>query len=281
MIRKTVLISLILVFISSLAFSQMKRERVTTDEPVEMFWAPNIVGMGTVNTVPGNNLNVTIMHNFGLINQETFRNLFGLDLGATVRLGLDYGLTDRWSLGVGRTSPQKVYDFRSTYAFMRQTESGSRPLSLAAKADLGINTSPRGYDFEDRLSYYVSFMAARQFFDRLTLQVTPMYAYFNTVFTGDEKEQWAVGVGGEYHISDRLALMAEWYPVVGDAWYSSQNPFALGLNIETGGHVFQLFVKSTNWHTEQHILLNRGEEFWKGDIRFGFNVNRIFWFGEQ
>lgn len=282
MFKKTVLTALIFAITVSLAYSQMERERVDPGGPVtETFWAPNIVGMSNVQTLPKNNLNVTIMHNFGLINADVFRNFFGMDLGATVRLGIDYGISDNWSFGVGRTSPNRVFDFRTKYRFLRQTGSNSVPVSAGIKADLGINTNQNGFAFEDRLNYFASVMIARKFSDALSLQVTPMYSHFNAVFPGEANDHFAIGLGGELHLSDRWAIMAEYYPVIGDRSEGTLNAFAFGASIETGGHVFQLFLKSSNWHTEQYILSQNTDDFWSGDIRFGFNVNRIFWFGEK
>ncbi|MFH5832367.1 DUF5777 family beta-barrel protein [Halalkalibaculum sp. DA384] len=262
----------------------MKRERAaqTLQGPVEeTFWAPSLIGLSTVETLAAQNINVTIMHNFGLINNEPFHHFLGMDFGATVRLGLDYGLTSRWSVGAGRTSPHKQYDFRSTYRLLEQTKTDEIPVSIAIKGDIGIDTNKNGYKFSDRLNYFSSLMVARKFSDQFSLQVAPLYTHFNRVFAGEEKGHFAIGVGAEYHLSDRLAIMAEYFPVLGNRSAGTTDAFALGLNIETGGHVFQLFLKSSNWHTEQHIIAQNNDDFWAGDIRFGFNVNRIFWTGEK
>lgn len=282
MFKKTVLTILICAITVSLAYSQIKRERVSTNGPVtETFWAPNIVGMSNVQTLPQGNLNVTIMHNFGLINEDAFRSFLGMDFGATVRLGIDVGITGNWSIGAGRTSPQKVFDFRTKYIFIRQSESGKIPVSIGIKGDVGINTNENGFSFQDRLNYFSSVMIARKFSDAFSLQLTPMYSHFNTVFTGEENDHFALGVGGELHLSDRWAIIAEYYPVFGPRSDGTEDAFAIGANIETGGHVFQLFLKSSNWHSEQYIISQNTDDFWSGDIRFGFNVNRIFWFGKK
>lgn len=284
MIKKTACILTFLTFLSLSTQAQMKRERAaeTLQGPVEStFWAPSLVGMGTIETVAAQNLNVTIMHNFGPINEEPFHNFLGMDFGATVRLGLDYGLTNRWSIGLGRTSPQKLYDFRTTYALLKQTKTDQIPVSVALKGDIGVNTNKNGYEFSDRLNYFSSVMVARKLNDKFSLQIAPIYTHFNRVFTGEQKSHFALGFGAEYHLSDRWALMAEYFPVLSERSENKTDAFALGLNIETGGHVFQLFLKSSNWHTEQHIIAQNEDNFWAGDIRFGFNVNRIFWTGEK
>lgn len=281
MMKRAILTAFILGILTTGAFSQMERERVSPGGPIEeMFWAPNIVGMSTVQSLPAHNLNVTIMHNFGIMNDDIFQNFFGMDFGATVRLGADYGITDRWSVGVGRTLIHRLYDFRTKYALLRQTASNSVPLSVSIKGDLGINTNQNGFSFEDRLNYFSSLMIARKLNDAVTLQLTPMYAHFNTPRDGLQ-DFYAVGVGAEYRLSRRWAVIGEYYPVIGDRPAGTEDAFAIGVNIETGGHVFQLFLKSSNWHTEQHILAQNEDNFWDGDIRFGFNVNRVFQVGKN
>ncbi|MDR8391017.1 DUF5777 family beta-barrel protein [Aliifodinibius sp. S!AR15-10] len=282
MLKKTTLLFTLLIFISFSARAQMERERVVQEGPVEeTFWAPGLIGMSTVEVIGHKNINATIMHSFGLINDEPLHNFLGMDFGASVRLGIDYGITDNWSLGVGRSSPQKQYDFRTKYALFRQTTTDNVPLSITLKGDMGIDTNKNGYSFGDRLNFFASANVARKFNDQLSLQVSPMISHFNTVFTGEEKTHFALGLAGEYHISDRYALMAEYLPVLGERSEGTANAFSVGLNIETGGHVFQLFLKTSDWHTEQHIIAQNDDKFWDGDIRFGFNVNRIFWTGEK
>ena len=79
----------------------------------ELFWAPNIIGMGTVETLAAGNLNVTIMHNFGILTDRTLQDFFGFDVPPNVRLGIDYGITKNWSVGIGRSTFDKVVDFRT------------------------------------------------------------------------------------------------------------------------------------------------------------------------
>lgn len=274
---------IILMFGFQTTKAQMKRERVETRGPVEeTFWAPNIVGMGTVETLPKNNLNVTIMHSFGNLGNRTFKNFFGLDTPPNVRLGLDLGLTDRWSLGIGRTTYEKVVDIRSKASLFKQNKSGSIPVSLTLKGDIGFTTQENQHPMGEDMNYLFSGIIARKF-KEISLQIAPMYAHFNTgsSLTGEQENIMALGLGGEYHFNDRYALSAEYYPVLSDRNTGTDNAFALALNIETGGHVFQLFFASSNWHTEQYIIARNTDQFLSGDFRFGFNVNRVFLLGKK
>lgn len=276
----SLLVALILTYNTSNA--QMERERVNPGGAVEeTFWAPNLVGMETVENISANNLNVTIMHSFGILTDRTLQDFFGFDTPPNVRLGLDYGITDYWSLGIGRTTFNKVVDLRSKLTMLQQTKDGSVPLSISLKGDIGLTTLENNRPIGDDLNYFLSVPIAKKFGDKLSLQTTPMFSHFNTVneAQGEKNNLFAIGLGGEYRLSRRYALMAEYYPVISERNPETTNAFALGLNIETGGHVFQLFFASSNWHTEQYVITENNNNFWAGDFRFGFNVNRIFTIG--
>lgn len=276
--KKFWIITIICIAFANTGNAQMKRKRAQTGGAVEeTFWAPNLIGMGTVKTVGGGNLNVTIMHNFGIATDEPLKNFFGIDLGPNVRLGIDYGITDHWSIGIGRTTFEKVVDMRTKIAVLRQQKDGSIPLSIAVKADAGLITLENNRPIKDDLNYLLSLPIARKFGDRLSLQLAPMYAHFNAVTQrAPEHNLFALGAGMEIQLSRRFALMGEYYPVLGDRNPGTNNAFALGLNIETGGHVFQVYFASSQWHTEQQVIALNEEQFWAGDFRFGFNINRLF-----
>jgi hypothetical protein len=260
-------------------YAQMQRERVAADGVVEeIFWTPNLVGMSTVENLGANSMNVTIMHNFGIVTDRPLQNFFGFDFGPNVRLGIDYGLTDRWSLGIGRTTFDKVVDLRTNVSILNQTTNGSVPLSISLKGNVALTTVENNRPVSDDLGYLLSLPAARKFNETFSFQLAPMYAHFNAVVVGSnqQKDLFALGIGGEVHLSRRYALMAEYYPVLGERNPGTKNTFSLGLNIETGGHVFQLYFASSQWHTEQFIIARNREDFWAGDFRFGFNVNRLF-----
>lgn len=263
--------------LTNLAMAQMERQRAETNPIIDdAFWTPTLVTQATTEHLAGRNLNVTIMHSFGVATENAIRNFFGLDLVQNVRLGLDFGLTDRWSVGIGRSSQLNVVDFKTKYAVLRQNKSDSKPLSLSLKGDIGVVTQENRRPFEDDLSTMVSAIISRKFSDTFSLQLAPMYGHFNRFEEIGEADIFAVGAATSIHLSKRFALMAEYYPVLGDRPTGTKNAFSMGLNIETGGHVFQLFFTSTDWHLEQYVMVDNTEQFWAGDFRFGFNVNRIF-----
>lgn len=274
--REIILFTLFLLFMSLSAEAQMERQRASITESVETFWTPTLVSQTTTETLQARNLNSTIMHSFGIATTNAIQNFFGLDNIQNVRLGLDYGLTDRWSVGIGRSSLFNVVDIRSKYALLQQNSDGSKPISLALKGDLGIITQENRQPFEDDLSTLVSAIISKKVNESLSLQLSPMYGYYSSVNAGQENHLFSVGMGSQIKFAERYSLIAEYYPIIGNRNSGTKNAFSLGLNIQTGGHVFQLFFASTRWHLEQYVIANNRDQFWAGDFRFGFNVNRIF-----
>lgn len=270
---------ILLLLISVTANAQLPRERAQTDGPVEStFWATTNIGISTVQNVDKNNLESSVMHTFGLVNGgiDTF---YGLDDGANTKIGLDYGISERFSVGISRMTFNKIVDLRVKYNILRQTRSGSVPIDLAFKSSLGISTlSGLGLEFNERLSYFTSVMIARKF-NQLSLQLTPMIAHFNDPVAGNPNQLFGLGILMNYKLNNRLALSAEYLPVIGQRNAFSKDAMAVALNINTGGHVFQLFLTSSQWHNEQYIMANNRDEFWKGDFRFGFNIHRVFGLG--
>ncbi|MBD3616207.1 MAG: hypothetical protein HUJ22_06490 [Gracilimonas sp.] len=279
-LSSTILNSLITVLLISVtAHAQLPRELVQSDGPVESaFWATTNIGISTVQNVDKHNLESSVVHTFGLVRGgiDTF---YGLDDGANTKIGLDYGISERLSVGISRMTFNKVVDLRGKYNILRQTQSGSMPVDLAIKSSLGISTlSGLNLKFNERLSYFTSVMLARKF-DRLSLQLTPMIAHFNNPAAGNPNQLFGLGTLINYKLNKRFALSAEYLPVIGERNAFSRDAMAVALNINTGGHVFQLFLTSSQWHNEQYIMANNRDEFWKGDFRFGFNIHRVFGLG--
>ncbi len=292
MISRKVISTLIVLLVLGLEFSnaQMQRTRAVADGPVdELFLIGSVAGTSTVTNLEANNLNSLIMHNFGLISSG-IEDFYGLDQGAAVRLGIDYGITDKLSVGIGRTSIEDNVDFRFKYTLARQLKSDKVPVEVALKGDMGINTQKNrifdDFTFQERLNFFASVMVARQFNEKFTLQVAPMVSHFNTVVietvgqAEPEHTHYAVGFAGRLKLGVRNSLTFEYIPVFGDRTEGTKDHMAIGYEIETGGHVFQMFLMSGQWFTEQHLIARNTTDFFAGDFRLGFNVNRIFSLGK-
>ncbi|HEX6914202.1 MAG TPA: DUF5777 family beta-barrel protein [Chitinophagaceae bacterium] len=257
-----------------------------------------INGHSIENTAKGI-LDLRISHRFGTLNNG-FYQLFGLD-NATMRMGLDYGISDRLTVGWGRSTYQKQYDAFFKYRILRQsTGTGNMPLSVSAVATAMLATDttsvranyniPAGVKihFSDKLSYAYQLIIARKFSTAFSLQLMPTMIHSNVVpLSTDPNDLFSVGIGGRLKITQRLSINAEYYYNIPGHRLESMggsklyNPLSVGFDIETGGHVFQLHFTNSRGMTERQFITETPGSWGKGDIHFGFNISRVFQIGKR
>ena len=267
--------------------AQLERRTVVQDRPVELtFMAPRSINLITVEPLSRGEMHYAIMHSFGEVSNG-WRNFYGIDNGAVIRLSLEYGITDRASVWIGRSSLDKVFEAGGRYKLLRQMESGSVPLSVSVVAATGLNGSELdfpgvpSYDLYDRTTLFASVIIGRKFNERFSLQAAPMVARFNRTgfeiaIPQDDVNYLGLGMSGRYKLRGRLALTAQYmFRSTGDGTVLRGN-MGVGLDIETGGHVFQLFFTNSQALNDMYLLAGRAGDPLDGAFRFGFNVNRLF-----
>lgn len=245
------------------------------------FKATHLINAQTIESAAAGNLNFVIQHRFGQLNSGSY-NFFGLD-NATLRLGLDYGITDRLNVGIGRSSYLKTFDAYLKYKLLRQTEGAGMPVSvsvLGTVTDYTQNIAGKDYlTMKYRTAYSAQLLIARKITSALSLQVMPTYLHYNLVPTAaDKNDLFAVGVGGRLKFTKRMSIDAEYNILPTGQVVSSKvyNSFSLGWDIETGGHVFQLVFSNSQSMLETQYLAQTTGTWGKGDIYFGFNISRNF-----
>lgn len=238
-----------------------------------------IQGHSIENVAPGV-LDFRISHRFGYINGGAYE-LFGLDQ-ATMRLGLDYGLTKNWMIGIGRSTYQKQYDGFTKYKIIRQATNGS-PITLSAVGSIMYKSikfdNPNIINYQtSNLFYSGQVLIGRKFSEGLSLQVMPTMIHYNLVEGAeDPNDVFAVGVGGRIKLSRRISFNAEYYYQLPEYKLpGTTNSIALGVDIETGGHVFQINLTNSDGMTERSFISETTGNFFKGDIRLGFTISRVF-----
>jgi hypothetical protein len=233
--------------------------------------------------VPGQ-LDVRISHRFGTLNSGGY-NFFGLDQ-SNIHLGLEYGIFKWLMIGVGRSEFEKTYDGFAKFSILRQS-SGAKymPVSVSVVTSIALKTlkfadQTRTNYFTSRLAYVAQILVARKISEAFSLQLTPSYLHRNLVATElDPNDIYALGAGARLKLSKRISLNGEYYYIANPKTYMSQqiyNPLSLGFDIETGGHVFQLFFTNSLGMTEKQFIGATTGQWKKGDIHFGFNISRVF-----
>lgn len=243
----------------------------------------------TIETKNKGSLEFIFGHRFGAINGGAYE-MFGLDQ-AYVRLGLDYGITDRLSVSIGRNSTDKTMDGYLKYKLLRQSKGKKNfPVSVTVLAGSAYKFSPKknsdvSDDFQniDRLSYTGQLLIARKFSPNFSFQLMPTIVHKNVVETYEENTQFALGIGGRIKLTRSLALTGEYYQNFSkpdnDKLLEDQkqyNALSLGIDIETGGHVFQLLLTNAIGLTERAFITETRDNFFDGHIHLGFNVTRTF-----
>ncbi|MEM8895897.1 MAG: DUF5777 family beta-barrel protein [Bacteroidota bacterium] len=242
------------------------------------FKGTRLINGHSVETRGKHELELLISHRFGEIDEGIY-DLFGLDQ-ANMRLGFNYGFTDRLTIGFGRSSFEKTYDGYVKYRLLQQT-TGSKtvPLSITLFASSTVKTLRSDFyeDFNSRLAYTSQLLIARKFSPALSLQLMPTYIHFNLA-TPSQSDQYivALGMGGRIKLSNRVSLNLEYYPRLNATEDELYDALAVGFDIETGGHVFQLHFTNSRAMIEKGFIAETDDEFFAAEIRLGFNLSRTF-----
>jgi hypothetical protein len=259
-----------------------KEEPVGEEEISSTFKGTRLINGHSVETRKKGVLEFIISHRFGDINTG-FDDLYGLD-ESNIRFGLEYGLTDRLYLGLGRSSFEKTFDTFVKYRILQQRKD-VMPVSVTSFTSMTIETlelSNESKDFSDKLAFNVQLLIARKISDRISLQIMPTYIHFNTIESTElNNDLFAGGIGGRIKISRRVTFNAEYYYQFDQLLENSFNALAFGVDIETGGHVFQLHITNSRAMIEKGFISETTGDFFEGDIRFGFNISRAFQLGSQ
>ena len=231
-------------------------------------------------------LDFKMMHRFGAVNAGPLE-AFGLDQ-ASVRFGLEYGITHNLMISLGRSNVHglKNADAFLKYRLMHQNTDNSRPISLLILAGTQyalINPETPLADVPDanqRTSYVFQAILGRKFTEDFSLQISPTFIANakNSSWTipGSELQNlWAMGIAFRNKISARTSLNFEYIPILTSKG-NVINSLSLGMDVETGGHVFQFQLTNSAGLNETQFIANTQNQWNNAGIRLGFNLSRVF-----
>lgn len=258
-------------------------EKPTIDYTTATFKSTHVVIGQSIENPPKGDLLFIITHHFGALNSG-YDNLLGLKQ-ATIRLGFDYGLTDWMGFGFGLNTLKNTWDGSVKVKAFRQSTGAKRmPFTLTLFASTATYTTKwevpdRKNYFTSRMSYAFQVLLARKFGSRLSLQVMPTMIHRNLVTAANDKNDvYAIGGGGRFKITKRLSINGEYYYLLPNRIKSTPaySAFSAGIDIDTGGHIFQIFLTNSPGENEESIVTQTTGTWGKGDIFLGFNITRIF-----
>ncbi|MFH6982231.1 DUF5777 family beta-barrel protein [Marinoscillum luteum] len=285
MLKHCLSISIALIFSLTLAaqddlLSMLEDERGDQKTLTEAtFKGTRLINGHSIETRKKGVMDFIIAHRFGTIDGGGYE-LFGLD-NATIRIGLEYALNDRLYLGLGRSSFEKTYDSFIKYRIVRQsTGKGNSPFSATWLSSIALKTlKDPEYDLSlaNRLANTHSLLLARKLNSSISLQLVPTWVHRNLIRAEDiNNDIFALGMGGRVKFSQRLALCVEYYHQFQQLNENTRNSLAIGIDLETGGHVFQLQFTNATSMVPKGFISETTNNFFDGEIHFGFNISRTF-----
>lgn len=256
-------------------------EDIPTVRPVTATFKDTRIINVQSNETPGNKvLHFVIAHRFGKISDGAYA-LWGLD-NASMRMAFDYGITDRLCVGVARSTFQKTFEGSLKWRMLQQNTDDSMPVSVTLYS-VGMANGMRWNDptrenyFTSRLSYTHQAIVARKWSEKLSTALIPSLTHRNLVETlNDAHDQWTLGAGGRYKVTSRTSFNFEYHYAIAGLPDESVNSLSLGMDIETGGHVFQLHFTNSQGMFERAFLTETSDTWSQGAIFFGFNLSRVF-----
>ncbi|WP_310992385.1 DUF5777 family beta-barrel protein [Aequorivita marina] len=239
-----------------------------------------IVNFESTKLVAKKELTFIVSHRFGSI-ENGFDSFFGLD-DAVTRLNFVYGISDGLNVSVSRSSYQKIYEASSKYRLVNQQKNGF-PFTIVGYNSLMINTALKKDNlpklkFKHRLSYTTQILVSRKINTNFSVEIMPTYFHDNYVaINQQDNAQFAIGFGGRHKLTKRWAVNIDYGIHLNRATNSPfRNPLSIGIDLETGGHVFQMHFTNAQPMNTNGFLGQASGDWADGNIYFGFNLSRVF-----
>ncbi len=290
--------------------TDLEKEIGTTsrhEKVMATFKSTKLINGHTNETIYKNELDFKVDHRFGDIAGRNggIRQFFGLDNSSDVRIGFEYGLSDRLTIGLARskgaTSVQQLYEGSLKFKLLQQTVDDHLPIAVtlfgsntitAVKSNNEDPASATAYNnFNDRMNYVVQVIIARKFSPNLSFTLIPTYIHRNFTRFRDQNDLFAVGAGGRMKFSKRMAFVVDYFlpfrnkddqnyleNISSSKFY---RPLGVGLEMETGGHVFHINFTNATAIQEMQFIPETTSSWLKGQYRWGFSISRRFSFNKN
>lgn len=275
---------------------QEEADNSVQEKVIATFKAIKLINANTNELVKAKTLDFRITHRFGNIGVGAgggIHTLYGFDTAENIRFSFDYGVTDKLTLGFGRSKTKEHLDFNIKYEVLAQDVREGSPISLVVYSNIAL-TPERDVNqlyskFTNRMSYAHQLIIARKFSSNFSMMILPTYLHRNFVITSindnndayESNDLFALGLGGRIKLTHRVSLVAEYY--YNFSKYRMNNPsnpyynhLGLGVEIETGGHVFHLNLTNSSGIILNDYLVNTSDTWANGGFKFGFNISRVF-----
>ncbi len=271
----------------------------TPEKVLATFKGTKLINAQTIQTTKKRTLEFNIAHRFGdmdIFNKQGTNTgghtLYGLENASNIRFSFDYGITDKWSAGWGRSKMNEHIDIHSKFRFLEQ-KTGGIPISMAyyiSAAGTAATRDSAASGFVNRLSYSHQLIIASKLSRGISLELLPTLVHRNYVDqtvlhpengSVDESDIFAIGFAGRFKITKRMAFVVDYFYTFSefrDADNGFYDALGVGVEIETGGHVFHINVTNSAGLIENDIIPSTTSDWGNGQYKLGFNISRVFSF---
>lgn len=259
-------------------------------EVLAAFKATRLILSQTTTTVKKKNFNFLIIHRFGDIagNVGGAKTLFGLDAVNDVYIGFEYGFSDNFNIDFGRSTIGQLVEFGLKYAVLHQTTDNSSPFAITLFGQTGVRPYGSFGSFSDRLSYLGQAIISRKFSSAFSLQVSPTLVQNNTPYpnvAGNEQSFFALQAAGRLKVTKHMSVLVDYSHSFSAFRQNNLNgfsdPLGLGIEMETGGHVFTVNISNARAISEISSLSATQADYGRGQYRLGFTISRMFDFNHK
>jgi len=262
-IKKLILLGIAVLITSVYTSSFAQDTEETPDYPVRNpFETGTLIDNQTPLTPYKGMIEFQIYHRFGTV-KNGISDLYGIYAPSNIRLGLNYGVTDKIMVGIGTTKDYKLQDIQWKYNFLQQTRSGKVPVFLTyygnmvidARADENFGPTDN-YLFIHRISYFSQLILARKFNDIFTFQIAPECVYYNAVDPGMKNFNAGLSLGGRARVLPSTSIIVEYDQPFTSTDVNNPKPnLGFGVEIGTGTHAFQIFMANYSQIINQRNLV--------------------------
>lgn len=266
----------------------------------QTFKDTRVINTQSVETLPKRVMDVRIGHRFGDIAGKAggFQTFFGFENASDISLGVDYGITDRLMVGFHRSKGggpyRQLLHGLVKYRLLHQTTDNKMPISMAIGGLASVSTQLRDTSNALALSHYpkaahrfayaLELHFARKFGKVFSLQLSPTFLWRNYVPAGDENYLLNLSMSMHFQLGEMLGLIIDSnFPLTGSRLQEGGNYFSrmalgIGLEIETGAHIFQINITNSTGIFATDYMGYTNANWALGQFRLGFTLSRLFRF---
>lgn len=284
----------VFILLLSVTLQTMAQDEGPDRRPVrDVFNSTLLIDQHTTTNPYKGSLELIIHHRFGTM-QNGLKDLVGIYAPSNIRMGFNYGINERLSVGIGTEKNNKLQDVYAKYLILQQKRTGM-PISLSFVSQFSIDARNaevfgQNYEFTNRLSYFNQVIVSRKFGQKVAVQFAPSYIHFNAV----DKEQWndyvGLSLGARVNLFNEFSVIAGYdqaFAVMPNLRPESREArrellvapkpnIGIGIEIGTPTHNFQVFAANYDKILGQKNMVYNQNSWLDGEVLLGFNLTVRF-----